>query len=141
MNSRRAPSFFLAIAMLCMAAGSHAQALTPAEQTKVKVLKTQLKKLPNEGAPQSKITSLVKKLVKLIPDQAGQMYAIGLRKSGTEGAAGIAYSKRLNKIVQNLVRNSGLSGSDIASMIRRLNKIQRLYVPPAPEPTPPPYSM
>jgi hypothetical protein len=121
--------------LVCGASTSYADA----RENKIKLFTKQLKALPERSAPTARITALVKKLVKLMPGKATQYYLLGLRKSGTPDAAGDAYSKKLNAEIQKLLRNSDLSQSDKDATVRRLNKTERLYVPPAASPTPAPY--
>jgi len=112
---------------------------TDARQNQINHLTRQLQNLPERAAASSQISSLVKKLSKLQPDHTGQYYSLGLRKLGLPGASGEAFAKRLNGQLQVLVAQSSLSAANIASMRRRLNKTERLFVPVNADPTPTPY--
>jgi|GEM_PF-4423116 len=112
---------------------------TDARQNRINHLTRQLQNLPERAAPSSQVSSLVRTLSKLQPDHTGQYYSLGLRKLGLPGASGEAFAKRLNGQLQVLVAQSSLSATNKASMRRRLNKTERLFVPVNPEPTPTPY--
>jgi hypothetical protein len=130
---------FLAVATLFAALPTNAFAADP-NQNKINKYTRDLKNLPNRAAPTSRITSLVKKLVQLQPGKTSQYYAIGLRKVGLPGAAGKAYADRLNREVQKVLGRTDLPQKEQNAMVRRLNKIERLFVPPAETPTPTPVS-
>jgi len=122
-------------AMFCGVSQSRADV----RENKIKLYTKQLKALPERSAPSARITALVKKLVKLMPSKATQYYLVGIRKSGLPDAAGDAYAKSLNAQVQRLLQKSDLPQADIDAAVRRLNKAERVYVPPAVQPTPAPY--
>lgn len=103
-----------------------------ANENRIKKLTKDLKGLPNQAAPTSRVGSLVKKLVKIRPGKTTEYYLIGLRKAGQAGPAGDAFAKQLARDIKKLVQKADLSQREIAKIIRRVNKADRGYVPPLP---------
>ncbi len=115
-------------------------ATAKARQNQINKTTKELKRLPERGASSARISALVKKLVKLQPDTTTQYYLLGLRKLGVPGQPGKDFAKRLNKSLQKLIARSDLSEKSKNFVVRRLNKAQRLFVPPFPESAPAPYT-
>jgi hypothetical protein len=133
MLPRLSIAFLVAVTAFVLGTPLPARADSPTN-SKIRALLKQLKKLPNAGAPTSKVIRLTKQLAKLKPVKAQQYYKIAIQKF--QPAVAQTQADKLAKTVIKIVQNADLPAGKINSLTRQIKKIDRKFVPPSPTPTP-----